>query len=90
MTSTKTYCDTLSVQRRKNQWPMSGKSSRMTATHSTTEIPRRYQKAVSALPVAVPTTMVSTSRASMSVMIVPPTASVTALSRVMPSLLTMG
>lgn len=55
-----------------------------------TEIPSRYQKALSALPVEKPTTTVSTERAMMSVMIVPPTAIVTALSRAMPSLLTMG
>ncbi len=69
---------------------MSGNSSRIAATHATTEAPKRYQNPVSAWPVASPTTTVSTISARMSVMIVPPTAIVTARSRVMPSRLTMG
>ena len=90
ITSTNTYCDTLSLHRLKNQRPMSGKRRRIAAMQTATEMPSRYQKALSALPVEKPTTTVSTERAMMSVMIVPPTAIVTALSRAMPSLLTMG
>ena len=90
MTSTKTYCETLSLHRLKNQRPMIGKSSRMAAMQPATDAPSRYQKVPSASPVERPTITVSTVSASMSVTIVPPTAMFTALSRVMPSLLTMG
>ena len=62
----------------------------MMAMQATIEMPSRYQKASPTLPVETPTTIVSTSSASMSVITVPPTAMVTAWSRVMPSLLTMG
>ena len=90
MTSTKTYCDTLSEQRLKNQRPTTGKSARMTATHPATETPKRYQKLRSASPVESPTTTVRTMSARMSVMIVQPTAIVTALSRAMPRRPTIG
>ena len=55
-----------------------------------TEALSRHQNVSSTLPVAIPTMTVSSSRASVSVMTVPPTAMVTALSREIPSLLTMG
>ncbi len=90
MTNTKTYCETLSLHRLKNQRPNNGKHTRMTATQATTEKPNRYQNAWSAWPVASPTTTVNTIKAKMSVMIVPPTAIVTAWSRVMPKRLTIG
>ncbi len=90
MTSTKMYCETLSLHRLKNQRAMRGKSSMMTAMQAMTEAVSRYQNASSILPVATPTMTVSSSRASVSVMTVPPTAIVTARSREMPSLLTIG
>ncbi len=90
MTSTKTYCDTLSLHRLKNQRASSGKSPMMQAMQPTTDRARRHQNPSSTDPVATPTTTVSSSSASVSVTTVPPTAIVTALSRVMPSLLTMG
>ena len=58
--------------------------------HNSTEALSLHQNVSSTLPVAIPTMTVSSSRASVSVMTVPPTAIVTALSREMPSLLTMG
>ena len=90
MTSTKMYWEMLSLQCLKNQCPISGKSCMMNAMQSTTEMPSRYQNMSSVFPVTMPTMTVSSSRASVSVMTVPPTAIVTALSRAMPSLLTMG
>ena len=68
MTSTKMYWEMLSLQCLKNQWPISGKSSMMNAMQSTTEMPSRYQNMSSAFPVTIPTTTVSSSRASVSVM----------------------
>ena len=62
----------------------------MMPMHNSTEALSLHQKLSSTLPVAMPTITVSSSRASVSVMTVPPTAIVTALSREMPSLLTMG
>ena len=88
--STKMYWETLSLHRLKNQRPISGKSTTITAMQSTTDPASRYQNHSSALSVAMPTTTVSTSSARMSVTMVPPTAITTALSRAMPSLLTSG
>ena len=88
--STKMYCAMLSLQCLKNQRPMSGKSSVMPAMQATTEPLSRYQKAWSTLPVERPTMTVSTSRASVSVIIVPPTAMTTDLSRASPSFETIG
>ena len=87
---TKMYCETLSLTCLKNQWASSGKRKTMMAMQSETEPASRHQNMSSTLPVAMPTITVSSSRASVSVMTVPPTAIVTALSRAMPSLLTMG
>jgi len=84
------YCETLSLTCLKNQWASSGKRKTMMAMQSETEPASRHQNMSSTLPVAMPTITVSSSRASVSVMTVPPTAIVTALSRAMPSLLTMG
>ena len=56
----------------------------------TTDNPSRHQNPSSTLFVASPTTIVNNSSASVSVMTVPPTAIVTALSREMPNLLTIG
>ena len=69
------YCETLSLTCLKNQWASSGKRKTMMAMQSETEPASRHQNMSSTLPVAMP---------------VPPTAIVTALSREMPSLLTMG
>ena len=80
----------LSLTCLKNQCASSGKSTAMTTMQSTTESVSRHQKWSSTLPVAMPTMIVSSSRASVSVMTVPPTEIVTDLSRAMPSLLTMG
>jgi hypothetical protein len=54
------------------------------------ETPRRIQKALSAFPVAIPTIIVSTSKASVSVIMVPPTVMLTALFLLIPSLLMIG
>lgn len=73
-----------------NQCASSGNRNRMMPIESSTEALSLHQNVSSTLPVAIPTMTVSSSRASVSVMTVPPTAIVTALSREMPSLLTMG
>ena len=88
--STKMYCETLSLHSLKNQWAMIGKSTTMMRMQTSTEMPSLHQNVSSMLPVAIPTITVSSSRASVSVMTVPPTAIVTALSRAMPSLFTIG
>ena len=88
--STKIYCEILSCTLLKNQRPIKGNTSSTNKAKTTTEIPRRIQKASSALPVAMPTMIVSTSKASVSVIIVPPTVILTALFLLIPSLLMIG
>ena len=56
----------------------------------TMETPKRIQKASSAFPVAIPTIMVNTNNASVSVIMVPPTVILTALFLLIPSLLIIG
>ncbi len=89
-TSTKMYCETLSWNRLKNHRPSNGKRMSTIAPKRVSERPRRIQNPLSTDPAERPTMMVSTRRARVSVIIVPPTVMVTAWFFVMPSLLTIG
>ena len=88
--STKIYWEMLSCTRLKNQRAMKGNPSNTMSVNRMTESPSRTQNMSSALPVANATTTVSTSSASVSVIIVPPTVMLTALFRLIPKRLMIG
>ena len=87
---TKMYCETLSFTRLKNHRVMTGNRKMTMQPNRRMETPSWAQKWGSTSPVAIPTMMASTRSESVSVMMVPPTATVTALFFVIPYLLIMG
>src|SRR5690606_30386824 len=87
---TKIYWDTLSSYFLKNQRPKSGKTRPTISAKIRTDTPSLIQKALVISPVDIPAITASTNKASVSVIMVPPTVILTALFFVIPSLLMMG
>src|SRR5690606_41142433 len=79
MTKTKIYCEILSSTFLKNQRPMIGKISKTTNPKTTTDPPNFNQNSCPTSPCDMPTTAAKTNNAKISVIMVPPTVTLTDL-----------
>ena len=90
MTRTKIYCDILSLTFLKNHRPIIGNPIKTMSAKIIIPAESFIQKAVFTSPVVIPTTIAKTSKASISVITVPPTVTLTARFLTTPNLLTNG